>query len=126
VIRPQYHFRRAGPDILIWDVEKLLDLAAPLPVEEVPLGRIAEIDEPYWFDISDRAPTCRAVAEHGRMIAAADLAWPVLLAADGRIMDGMHRVMKALLEGRATIPARRFPVTPEPDFRNMAMEDLPR
>ena len=34
-----------------------------------------------------------------------------------RVMDGMHRVARALLESRTTIRARRFRELPEPDYR---------
>jgi hypothetical protein len=46
------------------------------------------------------------------------------LSADGRVMDGMHRVVKALTEGRATISAVQFDVQPAPDFRHCRPEDL--
>jgi len=65
------------------------------------------------------------MAEHARLIATADLAYPIILAVDGRVMDGMHRVARALLEGRPTIAAVRFAGPIEPDFRNCRPEDLP-
>ena len=40
-------------------------------------------------------------------------------------MDGMHRIARALLEGRTTIAARRFVAHPEPDYRNCNAEELP-
>jgi hypothetical protein len=45
--------------------------------------------------------------------------------ADGRVMDGMHRVAQALLEEHPTVLAVQFGVQPEPDFRNVRPEDLP-
>ena len=44
-----------------------------------------------------------------------DALHPIILAADGRVMDGMHRVAKALMEGRQEIEARQFPRDPEPE-----------
>lgn len=55
------------------------------------------------------------MAEHARRIFDADLAYPVILCAEGRLMDGGHRLAKAWMEGREEIAAVRFPVTPEPD-----------
>jgi hypothetical protein len=69
--------------------------------------------------------TPRDLAEHVRLVDEADLASPIILSADGRVMDGMHRVVKALLEGHDGIAAVRFDVEPEPDFRNCRPEDLP-
>jgi hypothetical protein len=40
-------------------------------------------------------------------------------------MDGMHRVLKALLNGSASIEAVRFEHDPEPDFVNVAIDELP-
>jgi hypothetical protein len=49
----------------------------------------------------------------------------VILGSDGRVMDGMHRVVRAVLDGRTTIRAVRFVVDPEPDHRNCLPDDLP-
>jgi len=39
-------------------------------------------------------------------------------------MDGMHRVIRALLDGQTTIAAVQFEIQPEPDFRNCVPEEL--
>ena len=54
-----------------------------------------------------------------------DLARPIILGADGRVMDGMHRVAKAILEGNATIKAVRFLKEPDPDYRDCKPNELP-
>lgn len=43
---------------------------------------------------------------------------PVILGTNGRVMDGMHRVARVLLEGRAMIEAVQIEGVPEPDFRD--------
>jgi hypothetical protein len=55
------------------------------------------------------------VARHCQRINAATFEYPIILNADGSLMDGGHRVCKALLEGRATIRAVRFEAMPDPD-----------
>ena len=51
-----------------------------------------------------------------RLVEECDLAYPILLCAEGRVMDGMHRVLKALSMGHETIQGpRRFAITPLPD-----------
>jgi hypothetical protein len=94
--------------------ERLWALAEGLPVTDVAIADIPEFDEDCWF-VERHLPTVRKVAEHARRIFAADLSHPVILNADGRLMDGGHRICKAWIEGRATVAAVRFPVTPEPD-----------
>jgi len=55
----------------------------------------------------------------------ADLAFPIILAADGAVMDGMHRVAKALRAGHTTIEGVRFLVDPPPDHVGRGPSDLP-
>lgn len=123
-MRQQYHMREVAGDQYIWDVNKLAVLAKALPARSVPLTAIAEIDELYWYQ-HKALPTCRSVAEHSRLIMQADLRYPILLCAEGRILDGMHRVCRALIEGQQTIDAKQFSVNPPPDYVNVALEDLP-
>jgi hypothetical protein len=59
------------------------------------------------------------------LIQAVDPSYLVILGSDGRVMDGMHRIARAMLEGRPTISAVRFEVDPEPDHRNCRPDDLP-
>ena len=125
VIRPQYHFRKVGQDIHIWDVRALLKSAKLLPIIDMPLADIREIDEPYWFDHGGPAPTCRAILGHVVQAMDTDLSYPILLCSDGRIMDGMHRVLKALHQGHSHIKARKLLHTPPPDHVNTSPADLP-
>lgn len=124
-LRKQYLSRPMGQDRWIWDVHHLLRQAAPLPVLDVAVADIAELQENWWFPNPDDLPTPEALVAHMRLVQAADLRYPILLCAEGRLMDGMHRVCKALLTGQATLPARRFGVTPEPDFLNVDIAKLP-
>ena len=91
----------------------------------VRLENISELDENWWYRDQDVLPTPRNLAAHMALVQQADLAYPVLLCADGRLMDGMHRLIKALLEDRTHILAVRFPVTPEADYVNVSADDLP-
>ena len=125
MIRAQYHVRRVDGQIHAWDVRTLVARADGLPVEQVPLAEIAELDEPYWFDVTGDVPTCRAVLAHVRQAEAADLTFPVLLCPGGRILDGMHRVLKALDAGMESVPARRLTHLPPPDAVDTPLADLP-
>jgi hypothetical protein len=125
-MRKQYHFRPGPNGLRAWDVDRLVALTNTLPREQVPLTAIRELDEPYWSTGYKHAPTCREVVEHARLIEEADFAFPVILSSDGRVMDGMHRIAKALLQGRgAHIVAVRFRSDPEPDYVGVEPEALP-
>jgi hypothetical protein len=60
--------------------------------------------------------SARELAEHVMRVNAVDMDHPVILDGEGFIMDGWHRVVRALAEGRETIKAVRFEETPPPDF----------
>jgi hypothetical protein len=126
-VRKQYHFWPAadGGGFDAWDVDRLIELSCGLPVETVPLDSIDDLDTAYWFDGSAEIPTVRKVVEHTRLILEADLTYPIILGHDGRVMDGMHRVARALMEGRAEIDAVRFSSPLEPAFRRCRPHDLP-
>jgi hypothetical protein len=112
----QFHNRTTKEGKLVWDVARLIRLAQDLPTKTVPLACIREFEEVYWFDDQYR-PTCRAVVSHMQRIQEANLSSPIILSADGRVMDGMHRVAKACLLGLTEIQAVQFPHDPEPDQR---------
>lgn len=124
MMRKQYHFWAGEHGTDAWDVDRLVELARDLPVDDVPLADLPEIDSVYWFDCS-QPPTVRQVMEHFRLVQEVDPKYPIILGPDNRVMDGMHRVARALLEGRATISAVRLPKLPDPDYRDCRPEDLP-
>jgi hypothetical protein len=124
-VRKQYHFWPTDNGLDAWDVDRLIRLSAELPVIEVPLAEIAEVDTVYWFDGKSEQPTVRKVIEHARLISEVDTSYPVILGPDGRVMDGMHRIARLLLDGQATVRARRFDVLPEPDYRDCDPVNLP-
>ena len=120
-MRKQYHFWPGARRLDAWDVDRLIALSADLPVEEVSLTEIWELDTAYWGE----SMTPRQLAEHVQLTADVDTSYPIILGVDGRVMDGMHRVVRALIEGRNTIRAVRFEVHPEPDYVDCAPDELP-
>ena len=123
-MRRQYHSRLVEGRRLMWDVHRLIELSKDFPVEQVALSALAELDEPFWFDVPTK-PTCREIASHAQLIWETDLAYPIILSSNGRVMDGMHRVCKAWLEGKQMISAVRFQQDPAPDYVNVDLDDLP-
>ena len=110
---------------LVWYTENLWPLAAELPVFELPLDSVQAwtgtpaLDEDCWF--GGRPATLRDVAKHTARIQATSLEHPIILNDDGTLMDGGHRLCKALLEGHDLIKAVQFPVMPPAD----EVHDLP-
>ena len=96
---------------------RLIRLSWNLPIINVALTDIAELDELYWQrdDFS-----VREIADHARLIQNVDPTIPIILCAEGRVMDRMHRVARGYLDDKTTIPARRFDVTPPLDHIGIA------
>ncbi len=111
---PQTHSHPVPGGRGVWLTERLWAVAAGLPVRRVRIADIPEFDQDCWF--SGVAPTCRQVAEHSARILAADLNYPVILAANGGLMDGGHRVARAFMNGELEVNAVRFESDPEPDY----------
>jgi hypothetical protein len=122
-MRKQFHLWPSENGVDAWDVERLVTLTAGSPVEQVAVADIPEIDTTYWFDDSQR-PTVRSVVEHCRLIAEVDLSHPIILGPGNRVMDGMHRIARALLEKIENLPAVRLAEIPEPDFHDVALDEL--
>lgn len=124
-IRPQYHLRKSSQGLLAWDVRHLISKTSGIVPIDVPLSNIRELDETFWFSGEGETPTCRRIAEHAKMIDETSLDYPIILDPDGRVMDGMHRVCKALNLGLNSIPAYQLTELPEPDFIGISPDDLP-
>lgn len=125
MIRAQYYFRDSDEGLLAWDVRRLVEMTRDFLVEEIRTSEISELDEPHWYTHEGDSPTCRSLLEHMRLIDEADLRYPIILSEDGRVMDGMHRVCKAVREGRSTVLAVRFVKDPAADFVGRNPDELP-
>jgi len=121
LVRKQYYFRNSPRGLLALDVDRLVQLSSALPRKVIPWSAIRELDQAW----SDERQTSRAMLEHLQLIDEADLSYPIILAADGAVMDGRHRVAKAAREGRSEIEAVQFDADPEPDHVGLRPEDLP-
>ena len=90
-----------------WSVTRLIELSKDLKVMEIPLDHMYTGNEYQCMKLSE-------MVSHIKSVNNADLSYPIILSADGDIMDGRHRLMKALLEGAETIKSVRFDETPYP------------
>ena len=126
-MRKQYHFRSSENGYYAWDVDRLMALTSQYIPQKVRLSDIAEINENFWFGGPGDIPTCRLIAEHARLIEETDLRYPIIMCSNRRVMDGMHRVLKALNAGMETIDAVVFEhdPDPDPDYIDVLPDDLP-
>lgn len=91
-----------------WSVPRLFELARHLPVMEIPLDHLG-----VWYKYENLS--LRELVMHMKAVNAADLSVPIILDEDGDLMDGRHRLMKAMLQGAYSIKAVRFDENPSPD-----------
>jgi hypothetical protein len=124
-IRPQYHFRKTPSGLDAWDVRRLVKLSEGLPVKMIDPRQIQELDLNHWYQEAHQIPTPSSLIEHIKLIEACDLAFPIILDSSGRVMDGMHRVCKAVLQNITMIKAVQFAQDPEPDHHNCSARELP-
>src|ERR1700684_1701149 len=107
-MRAQYHFRDSPGGLFAWNVHRLVELSGDLIPKRVPLSSICELDKVYWGGGENQKLTCRENVDHARLMLESDLTFPVILSSDGRVLDGMHRICKALLQGLDHVQAVRF------------------
>lgn len=123
-MRKQYYFQPSNNGFYAWDIDRLVELSKDFEVLDVSLSEIKEIDENFWSNDSEDIPTCRSFFEHIKLVNETDLKYPIILSETGRVMDGMHRVIKAMLNGQEKIKAVRFKVDPKPDFEDVQPQEL--
>ncbi|CAB4123357.1 hypothetical protein UFOVP40_27 [uncultured Caudovirales phage] len=58
--------------------------------------------------------TLRDMVMHMKAVNAADLNYPIIIDEDGELMDGRHRLMKAMLNGVDTVKVVKFEENPSP------------
>ena len=90
-----------------WSVPRLFELSRNLPVMSVPLDHLSV------YHVYEKL-TMREMVMHMKAVQDADLSKPIILDEDGELMDGRHRLMKAMLLGEREILAVRFDENPTP------------
>lgn len=93
-----------------FQVHDCIRLAKDLPVEDVQIRHM------YMAYGCPCGGTLRSFVAHMRMVTSADLDCPVLLDEDGMLIDGKHRLARALLEDIPVIKVKRFDVDPEDGY----------
>ena len=98
----------------LYSVARLIDDTKQLKPFEAPLATL-NLSSIVWdrYNLLELAFHCKRVNK-------ADLKKPIIIAWDGCIADGRHRLIKALMLGKRTIKAVRMTWKPEPCKRGDA------
>jgi hypothetical protein len=95
-------------------VANLIDRTKTEPVIEYNLDLMSiNLDVNVW-----EVDNVFGFLSHTKRINEANLDLPVIVSAEGWILDGWHRVCKAILNGHKEIKAVRFITNPEFDYFN--------
>lgn len=92
-----------------WSVARLFKLSESLPIMEIPIDHLNVYYKYKRLSLRDMVMHIHAVNN-------ADLSYPIILDEDGELLDGRHRIMKAMLTNVATIKAVRFDENPHPCY----------
>lgn len=95
----------------IWKSESLRRYSKDLPIEEFDISYISMDEVLRW-----KLVNVRDYLNHFNRVLNADLEKPIIRRADGYVMNGWHRILKALSKGIKVIPSKRFITNPPPDF----------
>lgn len=95
----------------VWTVTNLIARTKDLEPFELPLAAIY-----LGTDVWKPESSPYGMAFHMRRALDVNTDYPVILSEEGFIMDGWHRVLRALIDGKPTIKAVRFSKTPAHDY----------
>lgn len=112
-VRVEENTFRSGDKV--WCVSNLIERAKSLKPFDLPLAAVY-IGSEVWTPEGSVA----GVAFHMRRALDVNTEYPIILDAEGFIMDGWHRVLRAIIDGKTTIKAVRFDATPPHDYTRPA------
>lgn len=91
-----------------WSVARLIDDCKDLEPFDAPLAAL-DLSHVIW-----EGADMTSLAFHCKKVNASDLKKPIIIAWDGNIADGRHRIIKSLMLGKRTIKAVRMTWKPSP------------
>ena len=120
VLRENEHLHLAlktdGHIVKIFDIHRLWKLAEHLPVTERHVSEFDLATAFPWF-LTNAPPTVAEIIDHMRRIMRAELDYPVMLDANGGVLDGIHRIAKCVIEDIPVVKCVQFSEGPVPDWQ---------
>lgn len=97
-----YYARMVNDQINCWSVPKIWELVNGLPVTKISVEYASRSFTKYFLDFDD---------EDWVRVREADLSYPIITVLDYGIVDGCHRIVKAMIECRNTISAHLITIS---------------
>lgn len=104
---PDFERQMSQLDREYWSVARLAQLSRDFPVFDLPITHINVSSSLGPFML-------REFAGHVKAVNDADMTKPIIMDEDGRIMDGRHRILNAIVNGLESVKAVRFEKNPTP------------
>ena len=143
----------SGSDGKLYDVYKIIALAESLPEETVSVEALADMvfKNKVWTDASGRRVSAEELfemirshreknsgvisweklqeeqpdlADHFLRMHDVDYTTPILLLGERTVVDGVHRLLKARIDGVSTIMCKRFAVLPAETLLSTELSEL--
>ena len=96
----------------VWKEKGLIHHSKHLSIIQFRIDSIS-LDETIRWSIVN----LRDYIAHFKRVQNADITMPIILRSDWYPMDGWHRIIKAKSLGLEFLPARKFKINPEPDYK---------
>ncbi|MBW8001687.1 MAG: hypothetical protein FVQ80_06655 [Planctomycetes bacterium] len=100
-----------GEDGNVWRASSLIKASKDFVVFSFDVSSVDQSEILRW-----KLVNLHDYLNHSRRVYDANLTTPIILRSDGYIMNGWHRVIKALYLKVKYLPAKQFKVDLEPDF----------
>jgi hypothetical protein len=108
------HYAEEG-HIKAWRVDRLKAAAKDIEATEMELAKL-QPELRIWFGEEAGLVKLAELVPHLARIEAADTSVPIIVFDENRIVDGAHRFVRALLEGKTSIPSKLISAPPLPDL----------
>jgi hypothetical protein len=95
----------------IWRDTTLMEASKDLPVKSFEINQTLLEEVVRW-----KFSNLRDYMIHYKRVRECDCSIPIILRSDGYPMDGWHRIIKALAEGKK-LTCKQFIKEPKPDFK---------
>ena len=93
---------------LEWKFKHLFEASRSKPRIEVPVEELNVLDADVWFSPTGRAPTLRNIAHEFKRVEQVDPGCPAIIVRTIGLIDGTHRLIKALLRGERSLACVEF------------------
>lgn len=137
------NFKTFSDETHIYSVDMMMAYVNTHKLQTVPFDLEEnhwQIEQPVWGDYSPadvlKHPEKKKYIDNIRRIKDADLSYPIFVTSKGQIIDGYHRVLRALKDGKKTMKSyvfdavlmKKFILQKDLDFvavhQRMAIHDL--